>query len=168
MIDIFVRLGAFLGTQTVATLGLCILACLSVAIIMRFFIKPILSNLDEYIVFEENPTKKYCIYNTVKSFAYTAVAFVLTAIALGMLMQVCKFPCNNSPFLAWVYYVPMVALQYFLDKNMKRLADRVFGFKSAESEDEEEPAPKAKKPKVYTKKIKYTVDADGNEVALDD
>lgn len=163
---LFVFAGIF-GNDIAVTFGLCLLGTISVAIAMRFFIKPILQKLDDYFKTKVTSEKAQAVYGVVKSAIYTGFAFILTATTLGMLYKVCKFPYNNSPFLCWLYFIPMFALQWFFDAKMKRLACRIFGLKCDSSIEEEEDIPKPKKPKIKYKKVAYTVDDDGNEVPLD-
>ena len=158
---------SFLGTDSVMTLALCLMGSLSVAIVMRFFVKPILTKVDEYIATKDQSDKVVAIYNAVKSAVYTLIAFALTAGVLVMLMKVCVFPYENSPWLAFLYFIPMVALQFFFDKSMKKIACKMFGLPYPHEEDEEE-QPKPKKQKIHYKKVAYTIDDDGNEVAVDD
>lgn len=162
---------SLLNKEALTTVGLCVLASLGVAIVMRFFVKPVFLGIDKFINSKyEDGTKVAGIYATVKAIIYTGSAFVLMCLALAQLMKVCTFPLDNSVYLAWLYFVPMYALQFFLDKNMKRIANKVFGLDPVEEPEDEEPEEKPAKPKkvkVYTKKIKYTLDDDGNEVALD-
>jgi hypothetical protein len=155
---------SFLGTDAVMTFALCLMGSLSVAIVMRFFVKPILSKVDEYIASKDQSEKSVAVYNAVKSAIYTLVAFTLTAGVLGMLMKVCTFPYDNTPWLAFLYFIPMVALQFFFDKSMKKIACKMFGLPFPQDEEEEE---KPKKQKILYKKVAYTIDADGNEVAID-
>ena len=158
---------SFLGTDAVMTFALCLMGSLSVAIVMRFFVKPILSKVDEYIASKDQSEKSVAIYKAVKSALYTLVAFILTLGVLSMLMKVCVFPYDNSPWLAFLYFIPMLALQFFFDKSMKKIACKMFGLPYPEEEEEEE-QPKPKKQKIHYKKVAYTIDDDGNEVALDD
>lgn len=166
----FTTILSFFEQDYVATVSLCLLACLSVAIVMRFFVKQCLRTADEYFSKKaEQDSKAVVIFNTVKSCVYTLTACTLTAIALGMLMKVCKFPCENSLSLVPFYYVPMLAVQWFLDKHMKKLACSLFKIDcEADPETDEEPAPaKPKKVKVHYKKVAYTLDEDGNEVLVE-
>lgn len=162
----------FLSNDAVATVCLCILASLSVALLMRFFVKKVFEGTDKYIkATYEEASKIAGIYASVKSVIYTATAFVLTGIALAMLMKVCKFPFDNSVYLAWLYFIPMVFVQFLFDKNLKALACKWFGIEvkgiDDDEETEEEKPKKVRKPKVYTRKVKYTIDEEGNEVTLD-
>ena len=157
---------SFLGTDLVMTLALCLMGSLSVAIVMRFFIKPILAKVDEYIATKDPADKVVAIYSAIKSALYTAIAFLLTLGVLAMLMKVCVFPYGNTPWLAFLYFIPMVALQFFFDKSMKKIACKMFGLPYPHEEEEEE-QPKPKKQKIHYKKVAYTIDDDGNEVAID-
>lgn len=167
MFEVFFQIGRFLGNEAVVTVSLCILACVSVAIVMRFFVKPIFRSVDDYMKKKyEELSKTSCVYASIKSVVYTAVAFVLTGIALAMLMKVCVFPVDNSPFLAWLYFIPMVALQYFLDRNMKRLANRAFGLEDEDGHEEAEE--KVRPPRIYTEKARYTIDEEGRKVYINE
>ena len=143
------------------TLAMCILACLGVAIVMRFFVKTALVQLDKYIESKHPSDKVLAIYKTVKAIVYCLIAFALTAYALGKLMSVCPFPADNNRALAMFYIVPMYALQWFLDAHMKKLACRLFGLEYDGTEE-------VKQKKVYTKKVQYTLDDEGNEVPVED
>lgn len=156
----------FLGTDSVMTFVLCLMGSLSVAIVMRFFVKPILSKVDEYIANKDQSEKVVAIYNAVKSAIYTVIAFVLTFGVLAMLFKVCVFPYNNSPWLAFLYFIPMLALQFFFDKSMKKIACKMFGLPYP-VEDEEQEEEKPKKQKIHYKKVAYTIDDDGNEVVVE-
>lgn len=154
----------FLGTDAVMTFVLCLMGSLSVAIVMRFFVKPILSKVDEYIANKDQSEKVVAIYNAVKSAIYTVIAFVLTLGVLTMLFKVCVFPYDNSPWLAFLYFIPMLALQFFFDKSMKKIACKMFGLPIEDEEQEEE---KPKKQKIHYRKVAYTIDDDGNEVVVE-
>lgn len=169
VINLFLQI---LSNDAVATVSLCILASLVVALIMRFFVKKVFEGTDSYIKANyEEASKIAGIYASVKSVIYTATAFVLTGFALAMLFKVCKFPFDNSVYLSWLYFTPMVFLQFLFDKNLKALACKWFGIDvkgiDDDEETEEEKPKKVRKPKVYTRKVKYTYDAEGNEVTLD-
>ena len=162
-------IGNFLGNPLVVTFALCLLGSLSVAIVMRFFVKQILNKVDEYISAKHPDDKIGAIYLAIKSFLYTATAFVLTAVVLSMLMHVCEFPYENNKWLSFLYFIPMLALQFFFDRKMKRLACLMFGLPyDTPDDDDEEKEDKPKKQKIHYKKVPYTVDEEGNEVPVDD
>ena len=140
------------------TLAMCVLACLSVGIVMRFFVKTALRYLDKFIKSKHPDDKVMAIYKTVKAIVYAILGGIFIGIALGKLMAVCPFPMDNNKALAIFYFVPMYALQWFFDAHMRQIANRLFGL-----EDELE-----EKKKVYIKKTKYTIDEDGNEVPVED
>lgn len=142
----FDKLFTVIPADLVITVGMCFLASLCVAIVMRFFVKMIFVKLDEFI--STKTDKEKAIYATVKSALLTAFAFVLTAFALSRLMKICVFPADNSKALAIFYFIPMVALQYFLDTHMKRLACKAFGLPFEEKEKEAKKEEKIKKFKI--------------------
>lgn len=158
---------AFLGHELVLTFALCLLGSLSVAIVMRFFVKQVLGKVDDYIKTKHPDDKVSAIYTAVKSFLYTGIAFVLTGVVLAMLMHVCAFPYGNNVWLSFLYFIPMLALQYFFDRKMKRLACIMFGlpYEGESSDDEEEEKPKKKK--VHYKRVAFTLDEEGNEVPVE-
>lgn len=159
------NLVSFLGTDAVMTFVLCLMGSLSVAIVMRFFVKPIFSKVDEYIASKDQSDKSVAVYTAIKSALYTAIATVLTLVVLTMLFKVCKFPYDNCPWLAFLYFIPMLALQFFFDKSMKKIACTLFGLPLPVEEEHEEEKPK--KQKIRYKKVAYTIDDDGNEVAVE-
>ena len=150
-------------TDLVVTVGLCFLEALSIAIIMRFFVKPAMKKLDTYMESKVGTdTKAYAVFATIKNYIYLVVAAVLTLVFLLMLMKVAVFPCNNSKALVFLYFIPVFALQFFLDTHMRKLACKCFGFPYEEEEEETE---KVAKPKVYTVAgQKYTKDENENLV----
>ena len=134
----FDKLFNVIPADLVITVGMCFLASLCVAIVMRFFVKIIFVKLDEFI--STKTDKEKAIYGTVKSALLTAFAFCFTAFALSRLMKICVFPADNNKALAIFYYIPMLALQYFLDVHMKPLAYKAFGLpydKKEEAKKEE-------------------------------
>ena len=161
-------IGNFLGNPLVVTFALCLLGSLSVAIVMRFFVKQILNRVDDYISAKHPDDKVGAIYLAVKSFLYTAIAFVLTAVVLSMLMHVCTFPYDNNAWLSFLYFIPMLALQFFFDRKMKRLACIMFGLPYEKEDEDEEKEEKPKKQKIHYKKVPFTVDEEGNEVPVND
>lgn len=128
------------------TIGLCFLASLCVAIIMRFFVKTALTKVEEYMTgkFHEGD-KALAIYKTVKSYALLCIACVITLVFLKKLFAVATFPCENNKALLFFYFVPMFALQFFLDTHMKKLACKAFGLPFEEEPKEE----KVVKPRIY-------------------
>lgn len=163
----FKNLLSFFESDLVVTFAMCLLASLGVAIIMRFFVKTVFIKLNEYFKSRGKDDKFFAIYNTIKAVLYLVIACVLTCIALSKLMSVCVFPADNSRALAIFYFVPMLALQFFFDKHMKKIAYKMFGIECDEEVQEEVPA-KEKKPRVHYKKVAYTLDDEGNEVPVED
>lgn len=165
----FDKIASFLPVDIIVTFAVCVLASLSVAIVMRFIVKTAFLRLNAYIK-EKHPSDKVsAIYNTIKSIAYLLIAGALVAFALGKLMAVCTFPADNNKALAMFYFIPMYALQWFLDAHMKKLACKIFGieYDGKESSGEAKPE-KAPKHKVYTRKLRYTLDDEGNEVPVEE
>lgn len=159
---------SFIQSDYVVTFAMCVLASLGVAIIMRFFVKTAFIKLDEYFKSRGKDDKFLAIYNTCKAIAYLVIAGVLTIIALSKLMNVCVFPAENSRALSIFYFLPMFALQFFLDKHMKKIACHLFGIEYEKDDEEKEEKPvKEKKPKVHYKKVAYTLDDEGNEVPVE-
>ena len=150
-----------LPLDIIITIGMCIIGCFCVAVVMRFFVKPCLAKLDDYFDNKCKSEKAKAIYHTIKAIGYTLLAFVLTFVALLRLYSVCTFPYDNTKALLPFFLIPMLALQYFFDKHMKNLEYKIFGFEPEPAE--EKPA----KPKVYTKKVQYVLDDDGNEVPVE-
>lgn len=159
----FVNLLSFIQSDLVETIGLCVLASLCVALVVRFF-KLCFAQLDKLAKAKVLSEKFLAIYNTIKAVLYYVVAFVLTAIALGKLMSFCVFPADNAKALAIFYFIPMFYLQFFFDKHLKAIFCKIFGIDP--NSDEEKP--KEKKQKVFSKKIYYTLDDEGNEVPVEE
>lgn len=147
-----------------ATLAMCVLASFGVAFVMRFFIKTALAQLDKYIETKHPSDKVMAIYKTVKAIVYCVIAGILVGYALGKLMKICTFPADNNKSLAMFYFIPMYALQWFFDAHMKKIACKLFGL----DYDGTEEITKTNTPKVFTKKVKYTFDADGNEIPVEE
>lgn len=142
----FEKIFSVIPVDLVITVGMCFLASLCVAIVMRFFVKPVAVKLDEFIA--KKGEKAQAIYATVKGVVLTLLACLLTGIVLSRLMKVCVFPADNNRALAMFYYIPMLALQFFLDTHMKRLCCKVFGLPYEEKEKEEKKEEKVKKFKI--------------------
>lgn len=136
-------------TDIVVTTAMCILASLSVAIVMRFFVKPVLIKLDELFANKITSEKAKAIYATIKAFAFVVIAGILTAYCLAKLMTFCTFPANNAKALSFLYYIPMFALQFFLDRHMKKIFCKVFGIPYEETKE----APVEEEPKAPRKRI---------------
>lgn len=163
-----------LSSDIANTLMMCCLSALCVALVMRFIVKGALKALDEYVENNVEPSNRlYGIYYTVKAFLYSGIAFALTVFAMSRIFAVCIFPLANAKELFFLYCIPVYALQWVLDKYMKPLAEKWFGIKIeideegnvVKPEKAEKPA-KPKKVKVHTKKVKYTVDENGNEIVI--
>lgn len=154
-------------TDLCITLGMCLLASLSVAILMRFFVKPACVKLDEFIASKLVDEKGKAVYATVKAYALTAIACALTIFFLARLMKICVFPADGNKALAPFYFIPMLALQYFFDAHMKRIACKMFGLPYEEDvKTEEVKEPKPEKCKIHG--VWYIKDANGNFVPLEE
>ena len=165
----FEKIASLFPTEYLVTFGMCLLGSLSVAIVMRFVVKTSLVKLDAYIK-EKHPSDKVsAIYQTVKAIGYAVLAGILTIIAVYKLMAICPFPAEGNKALTIFYVIPMYALQWFLDAHMKKLACRIFGleYDGGDEADKPEKEKEARSPKVHTKKVKYYIDEDGNEVPLE-
>lgn len=163
-----------LSSDVANTIFMSALAGLCVALVMRFIVKGALKALDEYMETNVEPSNRwYGIYYTVKAFLYSGVAFLLTTFAMSKVFAVCVFPLGNARELFFLYLIPVYALQWVLDKYMKPLAEKWFGIKIEIDEngnvvkpEKAQREPKPKKVKVHTKKVRYTVDENGNEVVI--
>lgn len=162
----FDKLFTVLPKDSLLTFAMCVLASVCVAIVMRFFIKTCLVVLDKYIEKKHPSDKVMAIYKTVKAVAYFLIAGILVGYALSKLMSVCYFPADNNRALAMFYFIPMYALQWFLDAHMKKIACKMFGLEY-DGDEGSSPIIKEAKPKVFTKKVKYTVDDEGNEIPVE-
>lgn len=156
---------SFIPSELIVTLGLCLLGSFSVAVIMRFFIKPAFCKIDSYMYGKyDEDSKALAVFNTIKNVFYLIIAGVLTLYVVRKLMGICQFPCDNSKELLLFYFIPMFAVQMFLDLNMKKIMYWIFNIKYEDSEKKDEPS-KEKKPKIY--KIdgeKYIKDENGQLV----
>ena len=154
-----------LPSDLMVTIGLCLLGSFSVAVVMRFFVKPAFRKLDEYMDSKYDDTSKaLAVFRTLKNVFYLALAGLLTAYVVRKLMGVATFPCNNSKELAIFYFIPMFAVQMFLDLNMKKIMYWIFNINYKEDKSEEE-QPKEKKPKIYkVDGAKYIKNEDGQLV----
>lgn len=163
----FANLLAFIKQDLVVTTFVCVLASFCVGFVMRFFVKTALVKLDDYVYGKHTDDKTLALYQTIKSIVYVVLAGILTAFALHRLMAICPFPMDNSKALAMFYFIPMFALQWFFDAHMKKIACKVFGLPYDGSDEKEERPVKEPKPKYHTKKVKYIIDEEGNEVPVE-
>ena len=157
---------SFIPRDLIVTIGLCLLGSFSVAVIMRFFIKPAFRKIDSYMYGKYDETSKaLVVFNTCKSVVYLGIAGVLTLYVVHKLMGVAQFPCNNNQELLIFYFIPMFAVQMFLDLNMKKIMYWIFNIKYEEDDNKDEEKQKEKKVKIY--KIdgaKYVKDENGQLV----
>lgn len=119
----------------------------------------------------EDDKKKSSTLATVKAVTSLILAGVLTAWFLKCLMAALDFPGSNPKALYPVYFLLLFLWQLFVDMKggIKALWKTFFTKepKSAASV-EEDPEPKPRKPRVLVKKIRFTIDDEGNEVPLDE
>lgn len=159
-----------LKTDISAFIFMCVISCFGVALAMRFFVKRALAGYDSYIheTYAEN-TKEYGKYSAVKGSLYSVIAFGLTFIGLLSIAKVSPVEFAHNAWIMGCVLVIMYFCQMVLDRYLEPIAEKFFGV-DIDMEDIEAKPKKERKPKIKTKKVayKYYIDAEGNEVKVED
>jgi hypothetical protein len=118
----------------------------------------------------EGDKTKTAAIATVKAVTSLILAVILTAWFLLCLMEALVFPGSEPKALYPIYFLLLFLWQLFVDMKggIKALWKAFFNKEPKAAPIEEESEPKPRKQKVLVRKIRFTIDEDGNEVLLDE